>query len=66
MQAFHCKLVPPRARFVQDSSAAEAAAMKQHAAYRQARIDQGARVFALGRGPGSRGSIRYRHRGIVG
>lgn len=48
MQAFHCKLVPPRASFVQDSSAAEAAAMKQHAPYRQARIDQDARVSRRG------------------
>lgn len=49
MQAFFCKLVPPRPTFAADLSPAEAGVMKQHAMYWQDLIARGAvRVFALG------------------
>ena len=49
MQAFFCKLVPPRPTFNTDLSATEADAMKRHALYWQDLIVRGVlRVFALG------------------
>ncbi|WIG55896.1 MAG: hypothetical protein OJF61_001684 [Rhodanobacteraceae bacterium] len=49
MQAFFCKLVPPRPTFAMDLSPAEADVMKQHALYWQDLITRGVvRVFALG------------------
>lgn len=48
MQVFYCKLVAPRATFVQDITAAEAATMGQHAVYWKRLIEQGTKVFALG------------------
>jgi hypothetical protein len=49
MQAFFCKLVPPRATFAMDLSPAEADVMKRHALYWQDLIARGAvRMFALG------------------
>ena len=48
MAVFFCRLVPPRATFVQDMTPAEAAAMGRHAAYWRSLIGQGTRVFALG------------------
>ena len=49
MQAFFCKLVPPRPTFAADLSAAEAEVMKQHALYWNDLITRGVvRMFALG------------------
>lgn len=49
MQAFFCKLVPPRATFNADLSPTEADVMKRHAVYWKDLIDRGVlRVFALG------------------
>ncbi len=48
MQAFFCKLVPPRSTFLQDITPGEIAVMGQHALYWKAQIDKGVRVFALG------------------
>ena len=49
MQAFFCKLVPPRPTFAMDHSPAEADVMKQHALYWNDLITRGVvRVFALG------------------
>ena len=49
MQAFFCKLVPPRSTFAADLSPAEADVMKQHALYWSDLITRGVvRVFALG------------------
>ena len=48
MAVFFCKLVPPRASFVQDMTAAEVAVMGRHAAYWKDRIDHGVHVFAVG------------------
>lgn len=48
MQAFFCKLVPPRANFLQDISSTEMAVMQQHALYWKGLIDRGVHVFALG------------------
>ncbi|HJR13418.1 MAG TPA: YciI family protein [Rhodanobacteraceae bacterium] len=48
MQTFFCKLVPPRATFVQDLTPAEMEAMGRHAAYWKRLIERGTQVFALG------------------
>jgi uncharacterized protein YciI len=48
MQTFFCKLVPPRATFVQGITSAETEAMGRHVAYWTRVIEQGTRVFALG------------------
>lgn len=49
MQAFFCKLVPPRPTFATDLSPVEADVMRRHALYWQGLIDRGVvRVFALG------------------
>jgi len=49
MQAFFCKLVPPRPSFATDLSPAEADVMRRHALYWQGLIDRRVvRVFALG------------------
>jgi hypothetical protein len=49
MQAFFCKLVPPRPTFPTDLSPAEADVMMRHARYWQGMIDRkAAQVFALG------------------
>jgi hypothetical protein len=49
MQAFFCKLVPPRPTFAMDLSPAEADVMKRHALYWDDLITRGAvRMFALG------------------
>ena len=49
MQAFFCKLVPPRPTFATDLSPAEADVMRRHALYWQGLIDRRVvRVFALG------------------
>ena len=49
MQAFFCKLVPPRPTFAMDLSPAEADVMKRHAQYWDDLITRGVvRVFALG------------------
>lgn len=49
MQAFFCKLVPPRPTFAMDLSPSEADVMMRHALYWQDLIARGVlRVFALG------------------
>lgn len=49
MQAFYCKLVPPRPTFATDLSPAEGDVMRRHALYWQDLITRGAvRMFALG------------------
>jgi len=48
MQAFFCKLVPPRTTFVQDLTPAEREVMGRHAAYWKRLIERGTQVFALG------------------
>jgi|SRR6185437_6037918 len=49
MQAFFCKLVPPRPSFAMDLSPSEADVMMRHALYWQDLIARGVlRVFSLG------------------
>jgi len=49
MQAFFCKLVPPRPSFAMDLSPSEADVMMRHALYWQDLIARGlVRMFALG------------------